>query len=428
MTEPSGLPLGTELELTVGGPAHGGACVARHEGRVVFVRHALPGERVRAAVTEDRGGSFLRADAIEVLAASDDRVEAPCPYAGPARCGGCDWQHASGPAQRRIKAAIVREQFERLAGLEVPVDSAEELPGGLLGWRTRVAYAVDADGRPGLHRHRSSEIEHVAACPLGVPGVGDSDVLGARWPGLLAVEPVRGDDGTVAVVGHRPGAPRRGRGRRPPDRLEVLSGPAALEHQVGGHVLRAAAHGFWQVHPAAVATLGGALLDAVSPRPGERVLELYAGAGALTVLLADAVGPTGAVDGVESARAAVSDAAGNLEQLPWATIRPGRVDAALVAAAGAVDLVVLDPPRAGAGAAVMRAAISLGPRAIGYVSCDPATLARDVRAALDAGWRLAGLRVFDAFPMTHHIECVAVLEPEPARSGSGVPDAPVNPS
>ncbi|HZC70175.1 MAG TPA: TRAM domain-containing protein [Jatrophihabitans sp.] len=403
------------IEVEVGPPAHGGGCVARHEGRVVFVRHALPGERVRARITEDRGGSYCRADAVEILTASPDRVAPPCPYAGPGRCGGCDWQHASGAAQRAMKAHVIREQFRRVAGLDVGelLPAVEELPGGLLGWRTRVTYAVDGAGRAGLHRHRSTEIEHVERCLLGAPGVGDAAALGERWPGFIAVEAARGDDGEVAVLGHRPGPGRRPRGRRPPDRVALVSGPEVLHHEVRGRSFRVSPGGFWQVHPAAAATFAQALLDALRPMPGDRVLELYSGAGSLTAVLAQAVGARGAVIGIEGSAAAVQDAAANLADLPWATVRHGRVTAATVGdAIAAPDLVVLDPPRAGAGRDVMSAICALRPRFVGYVSCDPATLARDVALAAEGGWRLHRLRAFDAFPMTQHVECVAALAPD----------------
>lgn len=422
------------LELVVGPPAHGGHCVARHDGRVVFVRHALPGERVRAVVTEDRGGPFCRADAVEVLTPSPDRVQQPCPHARPGRCGGCDWQHASGDAQRRLKTQVVREQFARLAKIDVsgllgqtealpsggaPADEGVAGGGGLLGWRTRITYAVGPDGRPGLHRHRSHAIEHVDACPLGVPGVGDASVLRETWPGLTGIEVVRDADGAVSTLAHEPGPGRQARGRRPPDRVSVVSGPQRLHQRVGERDYEVAADGFWQVHPAAAATFARALIDAVAPRPGEAVLDLYAGAGPLTAVLAEAVGSTGRVVGFEASATAVADAAGNLADLPWAEVRRGRVDAGLLAALDLrPDVVVLDPPRAGAGQALMAAILDLHPRVIGYVACDPASLARDVRVALDAGWTLSALRAFDAFPMTHHVECVAALDrPEHAPHG-----------
>ena len=421
MAEPAGPLAGALLELEIGAPAHGGSCVARYEGRVVFVRHALPGERVRALVTEDRAGTFCRADAVEILTASADRVAPPCRFAGPGRCGGCDWQHASGPAQRALKADIVAEQFARIAGLDVGelLTGVEELPGGLLGWRTRVTFAVDAAGRPGLHRHRSTEIEHVDRCLIGAAGVGDAAALADRWPGLTGLEVDRGDDGAVALMAHRPGGGRQPRGRRPPDRVSMLAGPAKLRRELRGRVFQVTAGGFWQVHPAAADVLVAALVDAVHPAPGERVLDLYAGAGAFTAVLADAVGPAGAVVGVEGAAAAVADAAENLVDLPWASMQHSRVTADSVAAALAgPDVVVLDPPRAGAGRDVIRAILELRPRTVGYVSCDPATLARDVAVAVEAGWRLAALRAFDTFPMTQHVECVVALYPD---TGSTAP-------
>jgi tRNA/tmRNA/rRNA uracil-C5-methylase (TrmA/RlmC/RlmD family) len=229
---------------------------------------------------------------------------------------------------------------------------------------------------------------------------------------------VRGDDATVTVLARRPGKGRQARGRRPPDRTEVLLGPERVTHRVGQHLLTCDAAGFWQVHPDALSTFAAALLAAVAPRPGETVLDLYCGAGALTITLAEAVGPTGRVRGVESSGRAVADAATNLADMPWVSISQRRVDAgALTALDVAPDVVVVDPPRAGVGIETMHALAALAPRAIGYLSCDPATLARDVRAVVDHGWRLAVLRAFDAFPMTHHVECLALIEPDTQARG-----------
>ncbi|MDT4936649.1 MAG: hypothetical protein QOG80_320 [Pseudonocardiales bacterium] len=405
--------VGVALELEVGAPAHGGSCVARHDGRVVFVRHALPGERVRAVVTEDRG-SYLRADAVDILDPADGRVAPPCPHSGPGRCGGCDWQHVSGELQRAMKAEVVREQFLRLAGLDVSdlLTKVEALADDLLGWRTRITYATDPTGRLGLHRYRSSEIELIDHCPLGVDGVGNSEVLARVWPGLTGVEVVRAGTGEPTVLAHRPGRGRQARGRRPPDRVEVLDGPGEIAVSAAGRPMSLTPGTFWQVHPGAADTYAAAVLEAVRPAAGETVLELYSGAGALTAVLADAVGPTGGVLALESSRAAVADARRNLADVPWVRTEQARIDAAhLAAISDQPDLVVLDPPRTGLGAEATRRLLDLGPRAVAYVACDPASLARDTRAALDAGWRLAGLRAFDAFPMTHHVECLAHLVP-----------------
>jgi tRNA/tmRNA/rRNA uracil-C5-methylase (TrmA/RlmC/RlmD family) len=400
------------LQLRIGAPAHGGHCVARDpDGRVVFVRHALPGELVGVRITDD-AGSFRRADAVEVLEASPDRVTPPCPHAGPGRCGGCDWQHASGSAQRAMKAAVIREQLARLAGLDIPV-TVEELPGGLLGWRTRIQYAIGRDGTVGLRRHRSHEVEPIDACPLGVRAV--SEPPPAR-PSLTGIEVAQGDDGEPALLGHSPGAGRQARGRRPPDRVELLAGPPRLRHIVAGRTLEVDAAGFWQVHPHAASTFAAALLDLLRPQPGERVLDLYAGAGLFTALLASAVGAEGKVLGIEASRQAVADAEANLADLPQARVVRARVTPDVI---GDADLVVLDPPRSGAGREVMTAVLARAPRAVGYVACDPAALARDLRVAVDSGWRLAELRAFDAFPMTHHVECLALIMPDQPGGSAG---------
>ncbi len=389
------------LEVRVGPVAHGGHCVARHEGRVVFVRHTVPGELVRVRVTEDNGGSFCRGDAVEILEAAPERVEAPCPYAGPRRCGGCDFQHVGAVAQRALKAAVVAEQLARLGGLPDVEVAVEELPGGLLGWRTRMQFAVDRSGRPGLRRHRAHAVVPVGDCLIAHPALQVESVLGQRWRGANGVE-VSGSDAPPTVV-------RRGRGSP-----TVVSGPRIRREQAAGREWQVSAGAFWQVHPAAADTLVACVLDFLAPRPGERCLDLYAGVGLYGGVLADAVGPDGAVTCVESDRVAAADARVNLAAQPWATSRRAAVDDALFGQLPAYDLAVLDPPRAGAGRAVCTALAAGAARAIAYVACDPAALARDLRTFGDAGWRLARLRAFDLFPMTAHVECVALLVPPEA--------------
>ena len=182
--------VGREWTVEVGPVAHGGHCVARHEGQVVFVRHTLPGERVVARVTEGRvGDSFVRADAVSVLEPARGRVEAPCRYAAPGLCGGCDFQHASLDVQRRLKADVVREQFSRLAGLEVDVEvRAVPRDEDGLRWRTRVEFAVDDLGRPGLRAHRSRAIVSVDDCLIATRGVIASGVLDTDWPDIESVD------------------------------------------------------------------------------------------------------------------------------------------------------------------------------------------------------------------------------------------------
>ncbi len=406
------LPVGSVLEVTVETVAHGGHCVARHEGRVLFVRHTLPGERVRARVTgEGPGGRFLRADAVEVLEPAAGRVEPPCPYAGPARCGGCDWQHADLATQRELKRAVVLEQFDRLAGIDLPAALGrdvvvEPVPGDEAGlrWRTRVEFAVDGTGRPGLRGHRSHEVIPVEDCLIARDAVVGTGVLRQRFSGQRAVDVIAPSGGEPVLVPVPDGT------ERAPLVLERVPTPTGT----GEFEFGVAARGFWQVHPGAPETFLRTVLGWLDPRPGERALDLYAGVGLFAAALADAVGDSGRVHAVEGDRLAVEHARDNLT--PWAGVRVtrDRVDRAVrrMARAGErADLVVLDPPRSGAGKAVVRDVARLGPRAVAYVACDPAALARDVGYAREAGLDLVDLRVFDAFPMTHHMECIALLVP-----------------
>ena len=415
----------TLLELTVGAMASGGGCVAHApDGRVVFVRHSLPGERVQARVTGETT-RFLRADAVAVLEPSPDRVTPPCPYAGPGRCGGCDWQHVDLAFQRQLKAGLVTEQLRRLAGDEREV-VVEEVPGAAhgLGWRSRVRFAVDEEGRPGFRRHRSHSVVPVDQCLLAAPEVEEAGVEARTWPGVSELE-----------IFALPGAPGRvtsfstERGKRTPSTLlsgvhgglvvdgKTVRPPRRLDVRVLGRDFAVSAGAFWQVHPGAARLLSRLLLDALTPQPGESVVDLYAGVGLFAVLFGRAVGPSGSVVAVERDRRACADAVVNSEDMPQVTVLRSSVSPELVGQhLGKPNLVVLDPAREGAGRAVMAALAGLrpAPRRIAYVSCDAASFSRDVRVLFDQGWTMPTLRAFDLFPMTEHVELVGILQPPKA--------------
>ncbi|MFF3556259.1 class I SAM-dependent RNA methyltransferase [Streptomyces tsukubensis] len=433
--------VGEEYEVEVGPVAHGGHCIARTDaGRVLFVRHSLPGEKVIAKITEgDETSRFLRADAVRILAPAKDRVEAPCPFSGPGRCGGCDWQHVKPGAQRRFKGEVIAEQLQRLAGLTpeeagwdgtvMPAEGDKVPAGQVPAWRTRVQYAIDADGRAGLRRHRSHEIERIDHCMIAAPGVDELGVEKREWPGMASVEAIAatGSHDRQVVLTPRPGA------RlplveldRPVSVLRVdehdagvhrVHGRAFVRERADGRTYRVGNGGFWQVHPQAADTLVKAVMQGLMPRKGETALDLYCGVGLFAGAIAERVGEQGAVLGVESSKRAVEDARHNLDDLPRVRIEHGRVDRILPRTGiTETDLIVLDPPRAGAGKQTVRHLASLAPRRIAYVACDPAALARDLAYFREEGYRTRTLRAFDLFPMTHHVECVAILEP--AAKGS----------
>ena len=434
--EPKKSLVGEEYEVEIGPVAHGGHCIARTDsGQVLFVRHALPGERVVARVTEGEEDSrFLRADAITVLEACKDRVEAPCPYVGPGRCGGCDWQHAKPGAQRRLKGEVIAEQLKRLAGLTpeeagwdgtVMPAEGDKLPAGEVpAWRTRVQYAVDDSGRAGLRRHRSHEVEPVEHCMIAAPGVTELGIERRDWSGMESIEAIAatGSQDRQVILTPRAGA------RLP---IVALDKPVSVMrvgekdggvHRVHGRpfvreraddrTYRVGSGGFWQVHPKAADTLVKAVMQGLLPRKGETALDLYCGVGLFAGALADRLGDQGAVLGIESGKRAVEDARHNLAGFERVRIEQGRVEAVLPRTGiTEADLIVLDPPRAGAGRKTAQHVSGLGARRIAYVACDPAALARDLGYFREGGYRVRTLRAFDLFPMTSHVECVAILEP-----------------
>ncbi|MEU8583116.1 class I SAM-dependent RNA methyltransferase [Streptomyces abikoensis] len=428
--------VGHEYEVEVGPVAHGGHCVARTEsGRVLFVRHALPGERVVARVTEGESTSrFLRADAVEILSASKDRVPAPCPFSGPGKCGGCDWQHAKPGAQRRLKGEVIAEQLMRLAGLTpeeagwdgtVMPAEGDKLPAGQVpAWRTRVQYAIDAEGHAGLRKHRSHEVQVIDHCMIAAEGVSELGIEKREWPQIASVEAIAatGSHDRQVILTPKPG------GRLPIVELDKpvsvmrigerdkqvhpVHGRAFVRERADDRTYRVGAGGFWQVHPQAADTLVKAVMQGLMPRKGDMALDLYCGVGLFAGSLAERVGDKGAVLGIESGKRAVEDARHNLRDLDRVRIEQGKVESVLPRTRiDSADIIVLDPPRAGAGRETVRHLATLGARRIAYVACDPAALARDLKYFAEEGYEPVKLRAFDLFPMTHHVECVAILKP-----------------
>jgi tRNA/tmRNA/rRNA uracil-C5-methylase (TrmA/RlmC/RlmD family) len=391
----STLKTGDLVQVTIEKVAHGGHFIARHDGAVIFVRHAIPGENCTIQITST-GSSFNRADVVSVEAPSEFRVEAPCSFANRNGCGGCDFQHISVKHQRTLKSDVIAEQFSRIAKMEMRVE-VEEV-GESTHWRTRAIATTDRNGKLGFYKSRSHSIAPVTDCIICVEGMNFSEIASRDLKGDVRVEISASNTGERSIAL----APTRGE-----EKARLTEGPAVLHENVLGKSLEVSQESFWQSHKKAPEVLTQAVLEFAQLKSGEHVLDLYGGVGLFSAAIVEAVGPTGHVDLIEGSKVATADAARNFAAFSNITIATGDV-AKLLPRITAADVVVLDPPRDGAGKEAVAHIARLAPRAIVYVACDPAALARDTAYLADHRYSLVKVRAFDLFPMTHHIECVAL--------------------
>ncbi len=389
----------TQLTLTVGAPANGGSCIARHDGRVVFVRYALPGEQVRVRVTADRG-SYWHAEAVEVLEPSDDRTASLCPIAGVDGAGCCDLAFVEPEAARALKAEVVANQLSRLGGYHWRGIAEPLSATGPTGWRTRVRLDVGADGRAGFHRYHSDEL--VADLNCGQLPAGMTDGLaGTEWPPGSHVHIVIDDDDQRHVVR----TARRGRRTS----TEVVEGNYQSVQRAGRHRWQVPVTAFWQAHRDAARTYSELVADWAQPSAGTTAWDLYGGVGVFAAVLGDAVGQSGRVVSIDSSRAASRAARAALADLPQVCVITDSVRRALAAQRGGADVGVVDPPRSGAGREVIDLLAAAEVPRLVHIGCEAASFARDIGLYCGCGFVVDKMRVFDSFPLTHHVECVALL-------------------
>ncbi|MDO9485108.1 MAG: TRAM domain-containing protein [Actinomycetota bacterium] len=385
--------VGQEFTVEIGAMVHGGHALAYPKGNTAFVRHAIPGESARIRITEVRS-KFIRADAIEILNASEHRVQAPCVWAHPGGCGGCDFQHVELSEQRRIKGAIARESLMRHAGVDP--GEAEAIPlrdDHGLHWRSRMRWSVDQGGNAGLLAVRTHGVLPIDECILATRAIAAAKVTERQWPGVESVHTVQGSNQAVSIWADR----------------ELIDGGRKVTQHVHDREWEIGASDFWQVHPDAAPAIVDFVIAAAAPQSGERWLDLYAGAGLISAFLGEAVGAEGRVHAVESYRSALRDGRRALADLTQVEFI--EADVSTWNLPSQVDGIVLDPPRRGAGVEVMAAIAAAQPRAVVYVACDPVAFARDASFLMGAGYALAEFSVLDAFPMTHHMECIAKFVP-----------------
>jgi 23S rRNA (uracil1939-C5)-methyltransferase len=416
--------MGQIVELTLDNIAHGGEALGRHAGKVIFVPYAIPGERVRVEIVDEKD-RWARARLLAVLAASPDRVEPPCPYFGQDKCGGCQWQHIQYERQADLKGEIVADQLRRLGRIaQPPVADTIVLADdeGLLdyGYRNHTQFAITEDGQLAYRRASSHELIAVEHCLLLHERLDELHAaLDVVWPAVQGIslragintgdalvtfetageeEPELEIDLSASIVQITP------RGVRP------LIGEPAITEEVAGLRYRVSAESFFQVNTTGAEVLVELVKQYAEPRPDDVLLDAYCGVGLFALTLAEAVKE---VIGIEASPAACEDLAYNAGEMQNLTIHEGAVEEvlpALLAQGQRADLVVMDPPRAGAGPEVIKGLAALAPRRIVYVSCDPATLGRDSVTLTSVGYRLVEAQPVDMFPQTYHIETVALWE------------------
>lgn len=442
-TDRNPIPLhdGDEVELEITNIAHGGVCVARHNGQVVFVSGTIPGERVIARVTEARKKSFARASTVRVLEASPHRrdhvwAEASIDRDPEDRVGGAEFGHIALAHQRELKAFVLADSLKRMAGIEREV-TVHAAPGdderNGLGYRTRVRLHVDQSGRVGPYAARSNAVISVENLPLAVEALNQIAPLDDLMPDVeevdLVAPSVAGDDEGFGFSHPRMLLTYRAEKK---SQRERVGGHDLITERVGDREFQVSAGGFWQVHREAPAVLTQAIRDAVAAAIAEndfdadaQNLDLYGGVGLLAAAMGDAAGPKLKITSVESDGEATDHAAENLAEWVGAMAVTERVDRYLrnlLADATPImrerlrnATVILDPPRTGAAGEVTKALLELAPRRILYVACDPVALARDVASLTnpesgEAGYELVSVDGYDLFPHTHHVEAVAVLK------------------
>ena len=400
---------GSLVEFEVNDIAHGGEGVGRVGGKAHFVSGVVPGETVVGRITKD-GGSWARAELVEVRAPSPNRVDPLCPHA--TRCGGCQWQHATYEAQRAWKHNTVVTQLQHIGKIAEPPVSDVVAPGPPFGYRNRMDFRV-RDGRPAMHRARSHEMVSLDVCKLLDPQLAE---VFDRLENLHGVEQFVLRAGTntgdmlMIVKGEIPDhsedwdvalAQQEGK------TITGVGGPARITEEINGTRFRITGNAFFQNNTHGAAALVDLVRDALQPEAIDTVLDAYAGVGLFGASLASEVER---VIAVESNRVAAADLQRNLKAagVDHRVIR-GKMESVAGHLDEYADLAIADPPRTGLGEAGIAAVTATSPRRLAYVSCDPASLARDTGLLAGDGYQLTNVTPVDMFPQTYHIEAVATF-------------------
>ena len=383
------LAIGDIITLNVGNIANGGHFIGRHNDQIVFVRHSLTGERANVKITAVNS-KFAFGDAIEILKKSKDRVNAPCKYAHPEGCGGCDFQHIDPIAQLNLKKIVIQDQFKRIAKIEINPEIISKDSLGGLNWRTRLNLAISENKKLGLHAHKSNKIIEIDECLIAVEGINKSEIFNKKWEyeDNIKISYSSDNDMNISQLGKN------------------ISGPDKLNEVVDDNKYYISPKSFWQSHKNAPHFILEQVLKFANIKEGERVCDLYGGVGLFTLPISKILGENGEVHLIEVNSVCIADATEMFADIKNIFIHHGTVEQKL-GSIKKINTIILDPPRNGVSKQVINQMIEKKPQTIIYVSCNPSTLARDTKILIDNNYTLTNIVGLDLFPMTHHVECVA---------------------
>ncbi len=404
-----------ELELTR--MAHGGSAIGRHDGRAIFVPYTIPGEHITARITQDKG-RFAYAEGVTLLEGSEARAVPRCPHFGPGKCGGCQWQHIDYPAQLEFKRQVVIDQMERLGGLkDVTVHPTIPSPDPWY-YRSHVTFHISEDGRLGYISTDNEHVFPIEECFIIRPELLDLfyslDIEGIENLTRVRLQVGTASDDRMITLSTADDEPPEIESDLPAAINFLLSdneplnliGSSHVTYTIKEHTFRVTAGCFFQVNVPQAEKLVDLVLERLNLQGGENVLDLYAGVGLFTAFLAERAAM---VTSVESYPPAVTDADQNLTAFENVDLIEGSVEDVLGELEGPFDAAIVDPPRTGMEGYALDALVSHRPKIIVYVSCDPATLARDAKRLVAKGYQLIDVQPVDMFPQTFHIEAVATF-------------------
>jgi len=382
------LTVGDIITLDIGTIANGGHFIARHNDQIIFVRHSITGERANVKITAVNS-KFAFGDAVEILKKSKDRVNAPCKYAHPEGCGGCDFQHIDLKTQLNFKKIVIQDQFKRIAKIDINPDLISADSNNGLNWRSRLNLGISENKKLGLRSHKSNKIIEIDECLIALKEINKLDVFSKHWKNNdnIKISCSSENDITISHLGGK------------------ISGSDKLKEVVGDNKFNISPQSFWQSHKSAPGIILEQVLKFANIKKGERVCDLYGGVGLFTLPISKIIGENGEVHLIETNRTCIDDANEMFTDLKNIFIHHGTVEQKL-GSIKKIDTIILDPPRNGISKQVINQMIEKKPHTIVYVSCNPSTLARDTKILLNNKYELTNVVGLDIFPMTHHVECV----------------------